>query len=267
MLILLSSSKTLDFSSALPASARALPWTQPALLPLAAGLMRRLRALDLPALQSLLGVSDSLAQLNFDRLRALQEGPVTPDADATTARPAVFAYTGDSYRDLGLASMSADDIAFAQAHLRTLSALYGALRPLDIIQPYRLEMSAPLRTDGAATLDHFWRPTLAAHLNDALNADDTPLVINLASNEYFKALDPEDLEGIIVKPTFFDYKDGAFKTIGIFAKRARGAMASWLIRERVRNLDDLSAFAWDGYAFNPDLSTDDAPTFTRRATP
>jgi cytoplasmic iron level regulating protein YaaA (DUF328/UPF0246 family) len=263
MLILLSSSKTMDFDSPLPASAASQPWTQPALLAKANAIARRLRALDAPALGALLGVSDALRDLNHRRYQAFTEGPATPNASATNARPAIFAYTGDSYRDLGLASMTADDFAFAQAHLRTLSGLYGALRPLDIIQPYRLEMSAPLATDDAPDLARAWRPTLTAHLNALLDAADVPLIIHLASNEYFKALDPEDLEGVVVRPTFQDWKDGAFKTIGLFAKRARGAMAAWIIREHVQNLDDLRAFSWDGYAFNPDLSTDDALTFTR----
>jgi cytoplasmic iron level regulating protein YaaA (DUF328/UPF0246 family) len=267
MLILLSSAKTLDFESALPAAAAqtAADWTQPALLSDADTLVRCLQPLNAAALGEQLEISEQLATLNAARYKAFRFGGAIPGPQG---RPAIYAYKGDSYLDIGTEQFTADDLRYAHAHLRMLSGLYGVLRALDLMQPYRLEMGTALRVALREDADfpnlyRFWGDRITQTLNDSLDALDTPLVVNLASNEYFKAIDEEEIEGLVVKPVFKDWKDGSYKVAALYAKRARGAMAGYMIRERVQNLDALCAFSWEGYTFNDALSTDEQPVFTR----
>lgn len=251
MLTLLSPAKSLDFESALPAPLPAGAPTQPRLLDRAADLVAHARALSADDLKSLMGISDALATLNVDRFRAFRT-PFTPD----NARPAVFAFNGDVYAGLAADTLEAGAIAFAQRHLRILSGLYGLLRPLDLIQPYRLEMGIALKTPGARTLYAYWGDTItdliAADLADA----GTPVVVNLASQEYFGAVRPQRLPCPVVTPHFKERRGNQLKVISFNAKRARGAMARALCAAGIDRPDDLKDLAPDGYRFDAALSDD-----------
>jgi cytoplasmic iron level regulating protein YaaA (DUF328/UPF0246 family) len=199
-------------------------------------------------------ISQPLAELNCSRFKQWKT-PFTPD----NARAALFAFTGDVYEGLDAATLKKGDIAFAQKHLRILSGLYGLLRPLDLIQPYRLEMGRALKTRAAKNLYEFWRETLTAVLNKMPGE----LLVNLASQEYFKAIDPRKLGKQIVSPVFKDEKNGKLKIISFYAKKVRGTMARYLIQNRITDADGLPGFAEDGYTYDSELSKPAAPVFVR----
>lgn len=253
MILLLASAKKLAFETSVACPA----CTQPAHLREARTLASRLRALDLPALASLMGLSADLAALTLGRYKAWKP-PFTP----ANARPAALAYNGDAYGGLDARSMGAEDLAFAQDHLRILSGLYGLLRPLDLIQPYRLEMGAPLENPKGENLYAFWRATLTRALGEALKADGGPLV-NLASGEFFRALDADGLPGRIITPVFEDLQRGSYRVVSFHAKRARGLMARFAILGRSRDPEKLKSFNADGYAFDPTASGPDRWVFRR----
>lgn len=254
MLAVISPAKTLDFESPLPA----VPVTEPAFLDRSQALISVLRDKSVQEIASLMGLSDKLAALNVARYQDWQL-PFSPD----NARPAVLAFKGDVYQGLKADTLSAADHAWAQDHLRILSGLYGLLRPLDLIQPYRLEMGIGLSTPAGRNLYEFWGETLTAALNEALAAQGDRLLVNLASTEYFKAVKPKRLAGEIVTPVFKDRKNGQYKIISFFAKRARGLMAAHIIENRIASVDGLRAFDRSGYAFRPELSTANELLFTR----
>jgi cytoplasmic iron level regulating protein YaaA (DUF328/UPF0246 family) len=205
-----------------------------------------------------MGISEKLGALNRDRYSAWRT-PFTK----THAKQAILAFKGDVYRGLDAESFSADDFKFAQKHLRILSGLYGVLRPLDLILPYRLEMGTMLKNDRGTNLYDFWGDGITTELNKQLRALKSSTVVNLASVEYFKSVNDEALDADVLTPTFLDQKNGQYKIISFYAKKARGLMASWIIRNRVTDQKQLRKFKVGGYAYSAELSTSDQPTFVR----
>lgn len=228
--------------------------TQPDFLDRSEKLVIKARKFSKKGLMEFMEVSEKLAELNRQRFKEWN-APFSLD----NAKQAALAFTGDVYEGLDANSLTKRDLNFAQKHLRILSGLYGLLRPLDLIQPYRLEMGRPLATRGAKNLYAFWKPTITEAINDAPGN----LLVNLASNEYFNAIDKKALNKTVVSPVFKDAKNGKFKIISFFAKKARGTMARYIIENHITKADELQAFAEDGYAFAPDLSTPATPVFTR----
>lgn len=254
MLILISPAKTLDFDSPLP-QVRA---TQPAFLEQSATLVEDLRQLSPDGIASLMHISPKLGALNFERFVDWQT-PFTKK----NARPALLAFKGDVYTGLEAEKFSDEDFRFAQQHLRILSGLYGVLRPLDLIQPYRLEMGTRLRVGGNKDLYEFWGERLAAALQTELGKLKSDTVINLASNEYFRSVQKDALEATVISPAFKDLKNGSYKIISFYAKKARGQMAGWLIRNQVTDTAELKKFRVGGYRYSAAHSKSLQPTFIR----
>lgn len=250
MIILLSPSKTLDMQATAPV----LPPTQPQFLAHSQQLIEQVRKLSISDIQSLMDVSEKLAVLNHERFKQFAT-PFTP-ANAT---PAIAAFQGDVYDGLAAHEWSLDHHLYAQDHLRILSGLYGLLRPLDLMQAYRLEMGLPFATKAAKNLYDFW----GTQLRDALDNLAAPLVVNLASQEYAKAAKLSTLRTPVITPVFKESKNGTVKIIGIMAKKARGRMASWLIHHHIRAAADMAAFDLDDYRYAPALSDDAQMIFIR----
>ena len=211
-------------------------------------------------LRSMMSISNDLAELNVERFQDW-----TTPFDQSNARPAVLAFSGDVYLGMDVANRFTErDFTRAQKTIRILSGLYGVLRPLDLMQPYRLEMGSKVETDAGADLYSFWGDSITEQLNADLAESPGPAVlINLASNEYFGAVKPKQIEGRIVTPKFLDEKNGDYKIISFFAKRARGTMAAWLVQERVDTIKGIVDFDGDGYRYDPARSTPDEPVFIR----
>jgi cytoplasmic iron level regulating protein YaaA (DUF328/UPF0246 family) len=252
MLIVLSPAKRLDWSET------GLQTTEPVFPREAATLAGHARQLTLGDLKSLMGLSDDLARLNRDRFRAFIPAP-----DPGSTRPAIRAFAGDTYVGLDARSLDSESLDWAQDHLRILSGLYGLLRPRDAIQPYRLEMGSRLRTRRGAKLYDFWGDRIARALNEAAGAIGTDVILNCASQEYFGAVDRKRLGLRVLTPTFLEDRDGEGRTIGLFAKRARGAMARFVIDRRITDPEGLVDFDAMGYRFDPAASAPDAPVFRR----
>lgn len=252
MLVVISPAKRLDWAE------RDVQMTAPAMQDDAVRLARTARNLTLGKLKSLMDLSDDLARLNRDRFQAFADAP-----DTETTRPAMLAFAGDTYQGLDAATLSADDTAYAQDHLRILSGLYGLLRPLDAIQPYRLEMGSRLKTRRGASLYDYWRSDLAKALNAQAEQTGSDMLVNCASQEYFGAVPEKALKLQLITPAFMEDKGQGPKIVSFFAKRARGAMARHIIRNRITDLDGVRSFNTDGYEYKPDLSTDAKPVFVR----
>jgi cytoplasmic iron level regulating protein YaaA (DUF328/UPF0246 family) len=255
MLMVISPAKTLDFDSPLPPHEPG----QPAFLKESARLIKTLRGLSVQDVASLMSLSDKLAALNVARYQDWQT-PFTPE----NARAALYAFKGDVYIGLAARQLTPDDIAYAQEHLRILSGLYGLLRPLDLIQPYRLEMGTGLATARGNDLYAFWGERISKALKEAMAGQGDKVLLNLASQEYFGAVQPRRLGGRVVSPRFLDQKHGEYKIISFYAKKARGLMAAWIIRNRINTVADLRAFDVEGYAYQPGQSQDDMPVFSRK---
>ena len=262
MLIVLSPAKNLDFDPPPPALA-GMAATQPRLRDDIAQLSKvtaRLKARDV---KSLMGVSDSLAELNAARFRAFE---IDPPAEAT--KPAALAFNGDVYQGLEAKAFTPDDMAFAQDRLRILSGLYGLLRPMDAIQPYRLEMGTRLKTRRGATLYDFWGARIANALNADFAGDPAPVLINLASTEYFSAVDRKALKARVVTPVFKEIDEsGEARILSFYAKKARGMMARFAILNRIGDADALKDFDAEGYRFDAAASDADQWVFTRPKPP
>ena len=256
MLMVISPAKRLDFENPAPFPAR----SAPAFPEEAAHLVGRLRGYDVDELAELLSVSREIAEQNAERFRAWRREP-----DPGRSKAALFAYRGDVYQGLDADALDEAAVARAQAQLRILSGLYGVLRPLDAIQPYRLEMSTPLTAENGASLVSFWRERITPALGEAAGASDHPAVVNLASQEYAKAIDFRALACPVVEPRFKERKGGKLRTVAIHAKRARGRMAGWALRNAVDDPERLKDFAEDGYAFDPASSTEAVWVFARDA--
>lgn len=264
MLFLISPAKTLDYESALDPKVAAQA-TQPLFTEHAAELIDRLKPLKPADVAALMDLSDELASLNVARYAAW-----SPEADDGNSRPAAWAFDGDVYDGLQARSFSAADRTWAQRHLVILSGLYGVLRPLDRLQPYRLEMGTRLANRRGKDLYAFWGDTIAEHLNQRLaslpgagRTPSRPVVVNLASQEYFRAAGRAALRARVVECVFEDWKTDRYKVISFFAKRARGLMARWCIRERIASVARLQRFAEDGYAYAADASAHDRLVFRR----
>lgn len=254
MLILISPAKTLDYQSPL-ATER---YTQPELLDHSQQLIREARKLSAPQIAKLMSISDKLADLNATRFHDWH-----PDFTPANARQAILAFKGDVYTGLQAETFSEADFDFAQKHLRMLSGLYGVLRPLDLMQPYRLEMGIRLENAKGKDLYHFWGETITQTLNDALKEQGSNVVINLASDEYYKSVKPKLLNAGIIKPVFLDEKNGKFKVISFYAKKARGLMTRYIIENRLTQPEQLTAFNSEGYFFDEEASENGELVFKR----
>lgn len=256
MLFLLSPAKSLDYDSPLPPG---LAHSQPLFVAQSQQLIELLRTQSVQDVAALMSISDKLAALNVARYAAWE-----PRFTHANARQAVLAFNGDVYEGLQAHSLSPDDLAWAQQHLAILSGLYGVLRPLDLMQPYRLEMGTHLANTHGTNLYQFWGERIATHLNRHLAGDATPVVVNLASQEYFKAVDCKVLKARVIECVFQDRKgDGPYKVISFYAKRARGLMARWATQQRVLTPQRLHHFDLEGYAFAAAASSTDRLVFRR----
>ena len=254
MLTVISPAKTLDFES--PAITD--EFSQPAHLTQSRKLMRQLRQFSSSDLSKLMKVSSAIADLNVERNRRWKT-PFTP----LNAKQALFAFRGDVYTGLDADSMSADDIQFAQKHLRVLSGLYGLLRPLDLMQPYRLEMGSRLATDQGSNLYQFWDDRITKAILSAMDEIGSKDLVNLASAEYFRAIKINLLKKNIVTPIFKDYKNGEYKVIQFLAKKARGYMTSYIVKNKIEKIENIKGFDSEGYAYNAKMSKDNDWVFTR----
>ena len=256
MLFLLSPAKSLDYDTPLPAG---LPHTLPAFVPQAEQLIAVLRDKSPQEIASLMSISDPLAALNVARYAAWR-----PRFTADNARQAVMAFNGDVYEGLQAPTLSPDELNWAQQHLAILSGLYGVLRPLDWMQPYRLEMGTRLATERGSNLYQFWGPRIAEYLNQRLADEKSPIVVNLASQEYFKSVDRKALKARVVECVFEERKGAQYKVVSFFAKRARGLMARWAAQHRAATPKALQSFDLEGYAFAAAASDVDRLVFRRR---
>ena len=254
MLFLLSPAKTLDYDT----PAGDLPHTEPGFIPQSVKLIEVLRKKSARQVAGLMNLSGKLAALNVERYRAW-----SPQFSGQNAKQAALAFDGDVYDGLRAPTLERKELEWAQQHLCILSGLYGVLRPLDWMQPYRLEMGTALKAGRAGNLYQFWAPHIAAYLNQRLAADPTPVVVNLASQEYFKAVDRRVLKARVVDCVFEELRPGGYKIISFSAKRARGLMARWAIQHRVATPRTLEGFNLDGYAFDGATSRPDRLVFRR----
>lgn len=255
MLIVVSPAKKLDYDT--PAKTK--QTTMPDFLEHSQILIDRLRQFSAVDIAELMHLSMKLAELNFDRYDGW-ELPLTTD----NSKQAMFAFKGDVYTGLDAESFSAADIKFSQKHFRMLSGLYGLLRPLDLMYPYRLEMSTKLDNERGKNLYEFWGSIITDAINKQLKASKSEHLINLASNEYFKSVKTKEINGEIITPAFKEYKDGEYKMIGIYAKRARGLLSRYIIQNQLSDPQDIKNFDLDGYKFNSKASNGNNWVFTRR---
>lgn len=254
MLILLSPAKSLDYESPLLCERS----TQPRLKAETSELIRQLQELSVAEIADLMRISDKLAELNYDRFQGFAES-----FTKSNSRQAIFAFVGEVYQGMSLADWSVDDFSIAQDKLRILSGLYGVLRPLDLMQPYRLEMGTRFENNRGKNLYQFWGDRITDLLNADLKKSDSDVVLNLASNEYFSAVTPSKLDGHLVSPVFKDEKNGKYKIISFYAKRARGLMADFVIKNNLKQVSDLQQFTAAGYAYDTESSTEAKPVFLR----
>jgi cytoplasmic iron level regulating protein YaaA (DUF328/UPF0246 family) len=254
MLVVISPAKRLDWAE------RDVSATQPAFQEDAIRLATTARNLTLGKLKDLMHLSDDLARLNRDRFNAFEAAP-----DAEITRPAALAFAGDTYQGLEAGSLDKSELDWAQDHLRILSGLYGVLRPLDAIQPYRLEMGSRLKTRRGQNLYEYWRDDLSKALNIDAEATGSDVLVNCASQEYFGAVALKALKPKVVTPQFMEDKgDGKGpKIVSFFAKKARGAMARFVVQNRLTDVAALRDFDTGGYAWQKDISTDERPVFVR----
>lgn len=255
MLAILSPAKTLDYESPVPD----LPLTKPDFLPQSKALLAILRDLSPQEVASLMGISDKLAALNVARY-----ADWSPRFTDKNSRAAILAFMGDVYEGMQASTFSAADHDYAQNHLRILSGLYGLLRPLDRLQPYRLEMGTALANPAGRNLYAFWGDTIANALNKALAAQGDDVLVNLASDEYNKAALTKALKARVITPQFREEKDGQFKMVSFYAKRARGLMTAYIVKNRLNEPEALKDFSVDGYGFNKKLSKGDTLVFSRK---
>ncbi|MBK3868174.1 peroxide stress protein YaaA [Pseudomonas stutzeri] len=257
MLMVISPAKTLDYET--PAITER--FTLPQYLDHSQQLIELLRTYSPVQISELMHLSDKLAALNVARY-----GSWTANFTPENAKQALLAFKGDVYTGLSADDFTEDDLQFAQQHLRMLSGLYGLLRPLDLMQPYRLEMGTKLVNPRGKDLYAFWGERISGWLNEALAEQGDDVVLNLASNEYFGAVKRKALNARVINVDFKDMKNGQYKIISFYAKKARGLMARWVIKERIANPDQLPAFDYHGYRYSPDDSATDHLVFLRDAT-
>lgn len=245
MLALISPAKTLDYETALPTDQHTLP----RLLDQSQQLIDVSRKLSASEIASLMSVSEKIANLNVERFRDWNS-----DFSFANARQAIFAFKGDVYTGLDAYSLSQIDIDYAQNHLRSLSGLYGLLRPLDLMMPYRLEMGTKLKNDRGHNLYEFWGDRITQLINDDLEQAGSKILLNIASDEYYKSVKEAKIQAEIIKPVFLDQKNGKYKVISFYAKKARGLMARYMIENKIEKAEDLKAFNTDGYYYDAESS-------------
>lgn len=254
MLALISPAKTLDYETALPTDI----YTQPRLLEQSQQLIDVCLKLSATEIASLMTVSEKIANLNVERFRDWNA-----EFDFSNARQALFAFKGDVYTGLDAYHLKDHDIDFAQQHLRMLSGLYGLLRPLDLMMPYRLEMGTKLKNSRGNNLYEFWGSIITDQINQDLAEIDAKVLVNLASDEYYKSVNEKKIKAEIVKPVFLDQKNGKYKVISFYAKKARGLMARYLIENKLSQVEQLKAFDSEGYYFDAESSSDKELVFKR----
>ena len=257
MLLVISPAKTLDYET--PPNTQS--FTVPDYLADSAELIEQLRELTPPQVSELMGISDKLGDLNFGRFLSWQQ-PFTLE----NAKQSVLAFKGDVYTGLEAEQMSEDDLQWAQDHLRILSGLYGLLRPLDLMQPYRLEMGTKFENNRGKNLYEFWGEKITVALNSELEEQSTKTLINLASNEYFKSVKTKQLDAEIITPVFKDWKNDRYKIISFFAKKARGLMSQYIIKNKITDPEKIKQFDLDGYEYNEAMSSAREWVFTREET-
>ncbi|MCE3231993.1 MAG: hypothetical protein K0R98_250 [Rickettsiaceae bacterium] len=233
-------------------------YTFPDFLENSTELISVLRKLKKDQISQLMDLSDNLAELNYQRYKNFS----TPFTEKNS-KQAAYAFKGDVYDGLEFDKFASGDVAYAQENLRMISGLYGLLRPLDLIQPYRLEMSTKLKNQKGKDLYQFWGESITAKLNEELANNNDKMIVNLASNEYWKAVKPKLLQAKVITPVFKENKNGEYKVVMLFAKRARGMMAHYIIKNKIENISDLKKFNVDGYKHNSRLSEDGEMVFTR----
>ncbi len=254
MLIVISPAKSLDFKTppVIP------DFTVPEFLNESEKLIGRLKTFSPKKLSDLMSISADLGELNFKRFQEWHL-PFTPE----NAKQAILAFSGDVYQGLNATTLSEKNLELTQSKLRILSGLYGVLKPLDLMQPYRLEMGTKLKYYKSKDLYSFWNPLITTKINEAVSESGNNILVNLASNEYFKSIDKKKLKAEIVTPDFKEFKNGEYKMISFFAKRARGLMSRFIIENNISDPSDLLAFDVEGYAYNSRLSKPENPVFTR----
>lgn len=252
MKIVISPAKSLNFEKELPTQ----KYSEPQFLKQAETIQRTLKKKKPKVLAQLMDISDKLAELNWQRNQDWQT-PFTVE----NARPAVYAFDGDVYTGLDIYTLPEEKLDVLQSKLRILSGLYGLLQPLDLMQPYRLEMGTSITIGKNKSLYEFWKKTITKTLNSELQKGE--LFVNLASNEYFSAVDAKALKVPVITPEFKDYKDGQLKMISFFAKKARGMMVRYILDTNAETIDDLKGFNYEGYAFDVNLSSGNKLVFTR----
>ena len=255
MIHLLSPAKSLDFDSEISTST----YSEPHFMKEASTLVNKLKKSSKTQVRELMSISEALAELNTKRYQTWS-GLTEP---TEKSRQALLAFTGDVYQGLDAKSLTEQQLNFAQEHLLILSGMYGALRPLDIMEPYRLEMGTSLKVGSADNLYQFWKDKPTDLINQRLKEQDSDVVVNLASNEYFKVINKKKLNATLINPEFKDAKNGKYKIISFYAKKARGYMSRYIIENQIENPRDLEGFDTAGYRFNKDLSKSGNPVFTR----
>ena len=255
MLIVISPAKTLDYETPSPTET----FTQPTYLEHAQELINRARQYSVLDIMEIMAVSSKIAELNFERFEAWH----TPFTQAN-AKQAILAFKGDVYTGLDSETFTPEDFDFAQQHLRILSGLYGLLRPLDLMQAYRLEMGRKIDNARGKNLYEFWGDIITNGLNQQLENNNSKHLINLASNEYFKAVKPKAIDAQIITPAFKDYKNGSYKMMGVYAKKARGMLSRYIIQNRLTDVNEIKSFNEDGYQFNKAISEANTWVFTRK---
>lgn len=253
MIAIISPAKSLDFDNKYEGS-----FTSPRKLDRSAELISVLRKKEAVEIKDLMSISDNLAQLNVERYHSFN-----PSHTKDNAKPCLFAFQGDVYQGLQAESLTEEDVDFAQKHLRILSGLYGLLRPLDLIQPYRLEMGTKLAFDDHFSLYDYWADQIAELVNNDLKEQGDNYLINLASVEYFKSIHRKKLKATVVDIEFKDFKNDEYKIISFYAKKARGLMSRFIIEHRIDKIDDLKDFDYGGYHFDPEHSSETKLAYRR----
>ena len=256
MISIVSPAKSLDFDNKAPVS----DFSLPLFLEKSQKIVNVLKDYSPEDLSKLMNVSKDLGLLNANRYQNYNT-PFKPE----NAKQAVFAFTGDVYKGLDATTLSTKTIEYAQTHLKILSGLYGILKPLDLIQAYRLEMGTKISINNSTSLYDFWSKHITSELNVNLKNTNSQFLLNLASNEYSKSIEMKSLNAEVITPVFKDLKNGQYKIISFFAKKARGLMSRYVLENKIKSPNDLKAFNSDGYAFNEDFSTEKSLVFTRKS--
>lgn len=253
MLVVISPAKKLSVEGKKP------DWfTAPQFIEHSEKLIKELRKYSPKKLQQLMSISDDLAQLNVERYQQW-----TTNHDAENTKQALFTFTGEVYAGLNATSFKKNELEYAQQHLRILSGLYGVLKPMDAIHAYRLEMGTKLKIGKKSNLYEFWGDTIVKEINNTLKANNDKVLVNLASNEYFKAVNKKKLATPVITPVFKDFTNGQYKTVMVYAKKARGAMAAFIMKNKIKTIEELTAFDTDGYLFNEEASSPKELVFLR----